>query len=78
MSIASDNTLLQVDHTKLERQVSALSSNRPDLLEQLRKVDVILSDGDQDDRTDTSAETNVESVTRSRRLHNRFCLDHSR
>jgi hypothetical protein len=45
-------------------------SNRPDLLEQLRKVAVILSDGGQDDGA--GMEVTTECVIRSRRLRDRF------
>lgn len=45
-------------------------SNRPDLLEQLRKVAAILSDGNQDNST--GAKVAAESVVRSRRLRDRF------
>jgi DNA-directed RNA polymerase specialized sigma24 family protein len=45
-------------------------SNRPDLLEQLRKVVVILSRGGHEG--DTGAEMAGESVVRSRRLRDRF------
>jgi hypothetical protein len=45
-------------------------SNRPDLLEQLRKVSEILSYGGQDDGA--CAEVTAERVTRSRRLRDRF------
>ena len=45
-------------------------SNRPDLLQQLRKVAAILSDGGQD--VGMGAEVTTESVIRSRRLHDRF------
>jgi hypothetical protein len=48
-------------------------SNRPDLLEQLRKVAAILSNGGQDDGTGT--EVASERVVRSRRLRDRFSLD---
>jgi hypothetical protein len=45
-------------------------SNRSDLLEQLRRVAVILSDGGQDDGV--GGEVTVEWVTRSRWLCDRF------
>jgi hypothetical protein len=45
-------------------------SNRPDLLEQLRKVAVILSDGGLDD--DAGVKVTTECVIRSRRLRDRF------
>jgi hypothetical protein len=45
-------------------------SNRPDLLEQLRKVAAILSDGGQD--VGTGAKVAAECVVRSRRLRDRF------
>lgn len=45
-------------------------SNRPDLLQQLRKVAAILSDGSQDDGAGTKGTT--ERVIRSRRLRDRF------
>jgi hypothetical protein len=45
-------------------------SNRPDLLEQLRKVAAILSDHGQDDGADVKV--TAECVTRSRRLRDRF------
>jgi DNA-directed RNA polymerase specialized sigma24 family protein len=45
-------------------------SNRPDLLEQLRKVAVILSDGSQDDGV--GAKVPIECLVRSRRLDDRF------
>jgi len=45
-------------------------SNRPDLLEQLRNVAVILSDVSQDDGA--SAKVTIEYVIRSRRLRDRF------
>jgi DNA invertase Pin-like site-specific DNA recombinase len=45
-------------------------SNRSDLLQQLRKVAAILSDGGQDDGT--RAKVAAESVVRSRRLRDRF------
>ena len=48
-------------------------SNRPELLEQLRKVAAILSDGAHDDGT--SARLAAESVVRSRRLRDRFSPD---
>lgn len=48
-------------------------SNRPDLLEQLRKVATILSDSRQDDGTGTKVAT--ERVIRSRRLRDRFSLE---
>ena len=48
-------------------------SNRPDLLEELRKVAVILLDGGQGN--DADAEATTESVIRSRRLHDRFSPD---
>jgi hypothetical protein len=46
-------------------------SNRPDLLEQLRKVAVILSDDGQGVGTG-AMDHRAESVVRSRRLHDRF------
>jgi helix-turn-helix resolvase-like protein len=45
-------------------------SNRSDLLEQLRNVVVILSDGGQDE--DAGARVTIECVIRSRRLCDRF------
>jgi DNA invertase Pin-like site-specific DNA recombinase len=48
-------------------------SNRPDLLQQLRKVAAILSDGGQGN--DASAGVAPRSVVRSRRLRDRFSLD---
>ena len=45
-------------------------SNRPDLLEQLRKVATILSNSRQDDGT--GAKVAAERVVRSRRLRDRF------
>jgi hypothetical protein len=48
-------------------------SNRPELLEQLRKVAVILSDGGQDDAT--GAKVTTECVVRSRRLRDRFSAE---
>jgi helix-turn-helix resolvase-like protein len=48
-------------------------SNRPDLLEQLRKVAAIVSDGGQDN--DASAGAAPQSVVRSRRLRDRFSPD---
>jgi hypothetical protein len=48
-------------------------SNRPDLLEQLRKVAAILLDSRQDDGT--GAKVAAERVVRSRRLRDRFSLD---
>ncbi len=45
-------------------------SNRPELLEQLRKVAAILSDGGQDNGT--GAKVTTECVIRSRRLRDRF------
>ena len=48
-------------------------SNRPDLLEQLRKVAAIVSNGGQDDGAD--AEVTSESVLRSRRLRDRLSSD---
>jgi hypothetical protein len=50
--------------------VAGRYSNRPDLLEQLRKVAVILSDGGQDDGK--GVEVASEGVIRSRRLRDRF------
>jgi hypothetical protein len=50
--------------------VAGRYSNRPDLLEQLRWVAAILSDGGQDDGK--GAEVASESVIRSRRLRDRF------
>ena len=47
--------------------------NRPDLLEQLRKVAVILSDGGQDDGA--GGEVTAECVTRSLWLRDRFSSD---
>jgi DNA-binding NtrC family response regulator len=48
-------------------------SNHPDLLEQLRKVAAIVSDGGQDDGA--GAEVTTESVLRSRRLRDRLSSD---
>jgi hypothetical protein len=48
-------------------------SNRPDLLEQLRKVASILLDSRQDD--DTGVKVAAECVVRSRRLRDRFSSD---
>ena len=48
-------------------------SNRPDLLEQLRKVVAVLSNSTQDDGT--AAKAAAESVVRSRRLRDRFSQD---
>jgi hypothetical protein len=48
-------------------------SNRPDLLEQLRRVAVIMSDGVQGDGV--GAEVTTECVIRSRRLRDRFSSD---
>ena len=45
-------------------------SNRPDLLQQLRKVAAVLSDGGRDNGT--GAEVASERVVRSRRLRDRF------
>jgi hypothetical protein len=45
-------------------------SNRPDLLEQLRKVAMIVSDGGQS--VGTGVKVTTESVVRSRRLRDRF------
>jgi len=50
--------------------VAGRYSNRPDLLQQLRKVATILSDSRQDD--DTGAKVVAECVVRSRRLRDRF------
>ncbi len=50
--------------------VAGRYSNRPELLQQLRKVAAVLSDGGQDDGT--GAEVASESMVRSRRLHDRF------
>ena len=47
-------------------------SNRPDLLEHLRKVAAILSDSGHDD---VSVEVTRESTVRSRRLRDRFSLE---
>ena len=48
-------------------------SNRPDLLEQLRKVDVILSDRGRDGEVRAGVEiVTPRSVVRSRRLRDRF------
>lgn len=48
-------------------------SNRPDLLEQLRKVAAILADSRQDDGT--GAKVAAKCVVRSRRLRDRFSLE---
>jgi DNA invertase Pin-like site-specific DNA recombinase len=48
-------------------------SNRPDLLEQLRKTAVILSRDGHDDNT--GAQVATETVVRSRRLRDRFCSE---
>jgi hypothetical protein len=48
-------------------------SNRSDLLEQLRRVAVILSDGGRDDGA--GGEVTAECVTRSRWLRDRFSSD---
>jgi hypothetical protein len=53
--------------------VAGRYSNRPDLLEQLRKVVAILSDSRQDDGTD--AKVAAERMVRSRRLCDRFSLE---
>jgi Helix-turn-helix domain of resolvase len=53
--------------------VAGRYSNRPDLLEQLRKVAALLSDGGQDDGA--GAKVTTECVIRSRRLRDRFSLD---
>lgn len=51
-------------------EVAGHYSNRPDLLQQLRKVTTILSDGGQDNGA--GAEVTAECVIRSRRLRDRF------
>jgi DNA invertase Pin-like site-specific DNA recombinase len=48
-------------------------SNRPDLLQQLRRVAAIVSDGGQGDGI--AAEVTAESMVRSRRLRDRFSSD---
>jgi len=53
--------------------VAGRYSNRPDLLEQLRRVVAILSDSRQDDGT--GAKVAAECVVRSRRLRDRFSLE---
>jgi hypothetical protein len=50
--------------------VAGRYSNRPDLLEQLRRVAAILSDGGQDDSA--GAKVPMKCLVRSRRLHDRF------
>jgi hypothetical protein len=50
-------------------------SNRSDLLERLRKMAAILSDGGPYDRAGVDAEVNTTSVIRSRRLRDRFSRD---
>jgi hypothetical protein len=50
--------------------VAGRYSNRPDLLEQLRKVVTILSNNGQDDST--SMKVSTERAVRSRRLRDRF------
>jgi hypothetical protein len=50
--------------------VAGRYSNRPDLLEQLRKIAAIMSDGGQDDGM--GAEVAPESVIRARHLRDRF------
>jgi hypothetical protein len=52
--------------------VAGRYSNRSEMLEQLRKVAVILSDGGQDDGA--GAKVTTECVIRSRRLRDRFSL----
>ncbi len=51
-------------------EVAGRYSNRSDLLEQLRRVVAILSDGGQDDGVGATVPT--ECLIRSRRLHDRF------
>jgi hypothetical protein len=53
--------------------VAGRYSNRPDLLQQLRRVAAIVSDGGQDDGIATKV--TAESVVRSRRLRDRFSSD---
>jgi Homeodomain-like domain len=53
--------------------VAGRYSNRHDLLEQLRKVAAVLSDGGQGN--DAGAGVASQSVVRSRRLRDRFFLD---
>jgi hypothetical protein len=53
--------------------VAGRYSNRPDLLQQLRKVAAIMSEGGQDDGK--SAEVTTTGVVRSRRLPDRFSLE---
>jgi hypothetical protein len=53
--------------------VAGRYSNRPDLLQQLRKVAAVLSDGGRGNGT--GAEVASERVVRSRRLRDRFSLD---
>jgi DNA-directed RNA polymerase specialized sigma24 family protein len=50
--------------------VAGRYSNHPELLERLRKVAAILSDGGQDDGV--GAKVPTECLIRSRRLHDRF------
>ena len=51
-------------------EVAGRYSNRPDLLEQLRRVAAIVSDGGQDDGA--GAKVPMECLVGSRRLHDRF------
>jgi len=53
--------------------VAGRYSNRPDLLEQLRRVAAIVSDGGQDEGA--GAKDTTECVIRSRRLRDRFSPD---
>jgi hypothetical protein len=50
-------------------------SNSSDLLEQLRKAAVILSNDRRDGETDAGAEANTRRMIRSRRLRDRFFSD---
>jgi hypothetical protein len=64
-------TLTCEDNAKIASVgVAGRYSNRPDLLEQLRKVAAVLSDGGQDDSSGVKVAT--ECVVRSRRLRDRF------
>jgi len=67
--LTCENGSLRDKWTKTVRVIRRYS-NRSDLLEQLRNVAVILSDGGQDDGA--GAKVTIECVIRSRRLCDRF------